>query len=490
MKLLRMNSWGVAARLVAIALVPAILMLIAVNVSLYLVAQDEVNNDIRERGRLVAASLAEASQYGVISGNVAAVEQAARGLLATDPSIASIKVFDAQRRAIVDVETPLAAHGSQTFEASVDAGALNANLFDSTGAPHVTFEAGTKSATRAGPAVGYVRVEMSPAPLLVAKRERLYVGSAMVLLAALLSGAVGLYLAKRLREPLRGIIAALRSIRQGDFETRFDQRASGELGDLQAAIADMAKGLGVTRQQLEDLVATRTRELQSAVQLAQTADAEKRRLIARGNALIEEERRRISLEIHDDLNAALVSVRLEAVALAARADAEGQSDLRQAAERIAAVTDELYRRARNIVKQLRPEVLDTLGLRGAIEEMVRHFDGLHSGCRFELQIGPDLPSIPEQPSIAAYRVVQEALSNVVKHADATRCTVTLNAIPEDRSVQLTIVDDGRGFDPGGAHAGIGVIGMRERVDAIGGSIVIESAAGTSTAIIIQLPVSE
>lgn len=488
MKLLQLNSWGIAARLVAIALVPAILMLIAVNVSLYFVAQEEVNNDIRERGRLVAAALAESSQYGVISGNATAVERAARGLLETDRSIASIKVFDAQSRAIVNIETPLGAQGEQTFEAPVEADALDVNLFDTTGGPHVTFEAGQKPVARAGPPVGYVRVVMSPTPLLTAKRERLYLGSALVLLAAMLSGAVGLYLAKRLREPLHGIIGALRRIRQGDYGIAFNGRAAGELGELQAAIADMAKSLGITHQELEDLVATRTQELESAVQLAQTADAEKRRLIARGNVLVEEERRRIALEIHDDLNAALVSIRLEAAALAAKAHADGQSELREGADRIAAVTDDLYRRARNIVKQLRPEVLDTLGLKGAIEEMVRHFDSVHSGCRFEICIGHDLPLIPEQSSIAAYRVVQEALSNVAKYADATRCTVTLKVTSDEASVQLTVADDGRGFDPGARHEGIGLIGMRERADAIGGSMAIESAPDLGTTISLRVPV--
>jgi hypothetical protein len=83
------------------------------------------------------------------------------------------------------------------------------------------------------------------------------------------------------------------------------------------------------------------------------------------------------------------------------------------------------------------------------------------GMPFRAAHRPDLPSIPEQPSIAAYRVVQEALSNVVKHAGATRCTVTLNAMSDEASVQLTATDDGRGFDPGARHRGIGLIGMRD-----------------------------
>src|SRR5437867_635648 len=119
MKLLQLNNWGVAARLVAIALVPAALMVLAVNLSLYWMAQDEVNDDIRERGRLIAAALAESSQYGVISGNVAAVEQTARGLMATERSLASVKVFDAQRKVLVAIGTTPSSAGAQTFEVAV-----------------------------------------------------------------------------------------------------------------------------------------------------------------------------------------------------------------------------------------------------------------------------------------------------------------------------------------------------------------------------------
>ena len=134
MKMLQTRSWGVAARLVAIALVPAVLMMFAVNASLYWSAQDEVTDDIRDRGRLIAAALAEGSQYGVISGNVAMVEQAARGLMATEPSLAFVKVFDAQRTVMVAIGAPPSVSGVQTFEVPVASGALSLNLFDTTGA--------------------------------------------------------------------------------------------------------------------------------------------------------------------------------------------------------------------------------------------------------------------------------------------------------------------------------------------------------------------
>jgi signal transduction histidine kinase len=206
------------------------------------------------------------------------------------------------------------------------------------------------------------------------------------------------------------------------------------------------------------------------------------------NARVEEERRRLSLEIHDDLNSALVSVQLQASALAASADTDSASEIRQAAERIAAVTDDLYARARKIVKQLRPEIIDTLGLPGAMEEMVRRFDEIHPKCRFVFVAAPGLPPLSDEAAIAAYRVVQEALSNVVKHADATRCEVRIERSVEDGAIRLTVSDDGRGFTKEeGPQAGIGIIGMRERITAIGGSLAIESRLGAGTTISIAIP---
>lgn len=296
-----------------------------------------------------------------------------------------------------------------------------------------------------------------------------------------------------MREPLNLLMAALRQIRGGRFDVEIDRTATGELGELQAAINEMAKGLGVSHQQMEDEVARRTVELQDAMRAVQLADAERRRLIARGNELIEEERRRLSLEIHDELNAALISVRLHSNALAAKAADAGDPDTQLAAERIATLTSDLCRRARAIVTQLRPEVIDTLGLPGAIEEMVRRFDEAHADCTFTFVVDGVMPQVPEQVAIAAYRVVQEALSNVAKHAGASRCAVTLQPITFEAGqpgVRVIVADDGRGYDTNAAPSlGIGLIGMRERVASLSGRLSLSSSRERGTVVGIELPLN-
>lgn len=485
---LRPGGWSFTTRLVTLALLPAVFMLVAVNLSLYLVSLDEATADVRERARIVAAALSEGTRYGVISGNVPSIERTVRGLMDADRSIVSIEVLGPDRKTLVEFAGTGFTNGRITIESPISVGAIDVDLLDG---GRIASSPVQGSDAKGGPLAGYVRVSMSPEPILEAKRSRLLVGSVLVLLAAVISGAVGLALARRLREPLNEVMAALRQIRGGQFDVGIERTATGELGELQGAIADMAKGLDVSHQQMEDEVSRRTLQLQEAMHAVQTADAERRRLIARGNELIEEERRRLSLEIHDELNAALVSVRLHAQALAAKAAEAGDHDTVRGAERIASLTDELYRRARAIVTQLRPEVIDTLGLPGAIEEMVRRFNEADTNCRFTFRVETAFPHVSEQVAIAAYRVVQEALSNVAKHSEAIHCAVTLKplAIESGRAgIQIVVVDDGHGYDTTAAPLhGIGLIGMRERIVALSGSLTLSSSPQGGTTVSIDLP---
>jgi two-component system sensor histidine kinase UhpB len=284
-------------------------------------------------------------------------------------------------------------------------------------------------------------------------------------------------------------MAALRQVRHGSFDVRIDPVVSGELGELQQAIVEMAKSLGTTHQELENEVARRTTQLREAMSALEAADAERRRLIARGNELVEEERRRLSLEIHDELNAALVAVRLQADALSGQAADAGSADVQEAAEKIARLTDDLYKRARAIVTQLRPEILDTLGLAGAVEEVVRRFDEVNAGCRFHFR-AETLPPVPEPVAIAAYRAIQEALSNVAKHAGASSCDVSImqTSSHQGKAVRIVVEDDGCGYDTSIVHSqGIGLIGMRERVAALGGSVTMRSSPGCGTTVTIEIP---
>lgn len=325
-----------------------------------------------------------------------------------------------------------------------------------------------------------------------AKRERVHRNLASVALATLLGTVAGLCLVRRPRPPLTKVMTALREIQQGRYDVKLNRAEGGELGDLQGAVIDMAQALSSKRQDLENQIGTRTRDLENAIELANQADDEKRRLIAQGNVLVEEERRRIAMEIHDHLNASLLFVKLEAQRIASLATKLGPvveaSEIESVAQRISLTVADLYTAARDIIKQLRPEVIDILGLKGALQEMVRTYQLANPGCRFALRVQPSFPNLNPALTIAAYRVIQEALSNVVKHANASHATVTLWPNPKRDGVCLTIEDDGVGFNARKrTSTGIGLIGMRERVIAVGGTVKVASAPDSGTKITIELP---
>jgi two-component system sensor histidine kinase UhpB len=217
--------------------------------------------------------------------------------------------------------------------------------------------------------------------------------------------------------------------------------------------------------------------LRQSMQALREADAEKRRLIGRVNTAVEDERKAIALEIHDELNATLIAVRLESQQIAQLAGQAGQDEaIRSKAHAITKLALGLYNSGRSLVRRLRPEVLDMLGLEGAIEEMVRQYDSNHPDCCFTLRTTGDFGGLDSGVAISVYRLVQEALSNVVKHSRATSAVVEL--VREGDSLRLLVSDNGIGFDPVSVAAGIGIVGMKERVHALDGSFTMDSSRGT------------
>jgi signal transduction histidine kinase len=205
----------------------------------------------------------------------------------------------------------------------------------------------------------------------------------------------------------------------------------------------------------------------------------------------EEERRRLRRDLHDGLGATLAALHLQAGAIrllmqqdlpAADAElVELQTEIRSAIADI-----------RRLVYALRPPTLDELGLVGAIRQYAAQYDlpGTQSETDGRLRVAVEapehLPALPAAVEVAAYRIVQEALTNVARHAHARTCTVRL-AIPD--AFKLEISDDGVGF-PAQSCAGVGLLSMRERAAESGGSCLVESAPGRGTRILVHLPLAK
>jgi signal transduction histidine kinase len=200
----------------------------------------------------------------------------------------------------------------------------------------------------------------------------------------------------------------------------------------------------------------------------------------------EAERSRIARELHDETGSALTAVLLGLTAI------DGAATLPEARQASAALRTNARSALENVGRlafALRPPTLDEFGLAPALKDLSNRLEE-RGGPKVELEI--DLPAgtrLPSKLETAIFRITQEALTNVVKHAEAT--TVRVAIASRERSVVLTVEDDGRGFSdtPGTAH-GFGLVGMRERVASVNGALDIESTSGAGTRLAVELPVPD
>ena len=196
-------------------------------------------------------------------------------------------------------------------------------------------------------------------------------------------------------------------------------------------------------------------------------------------------RARWARELHDETLQGLTGVRMVLSAGIAREDAGA---LRRAADTADAHLGEEMRKLRDLIAELRPAALDDLGLGPAIESLAKRQAAI-AGFAVDLNIRLDSEHrLAQDTETAIYRIVQEALSNAVKHARAGHVKLRVSQLPD--RVQLVVDDDGCGFEPGGSGAGFGLIGMRERALLAGGRLWVTSAAGGPTSISAVLPLPQ
>jgi len=201
----------------------------------------------------------------------------------------------------------------------------------------------------------------------------------------------------------------------------------------------------------------------------------------------EEERRRLRRDLHDELAPTLAALALTA----GTAQDVMATDPATAQSLIGTLHDALrgsVGQVRRLVDDLRPPTLDELGLEAAIRERSAQVNGQDaSGCPQVVVEAPALlPPLPAAVEVAAYRIVQEALMNVVKHAQAQRCTIRLTVQDGPAALQVTITDDRVGL-PAAPRRGVGLGSMRERAAELGGACVVESAPSGGTRVIASLP---
>jgi len=210
---------------------------------------------------------------------------------------------------------------------------------------------------------------------------------------------------------------------------------------------------------------------------------ENRQLSQRSMQVQEEERRNLARELHDELGQSLNAIKVDAVNI--RDHTQAQPDVQRSALAIIEVSTQVYDVVRSLMQRLRPVALDDLGLRSAVQYGVDQWQRRHPGVRCRFEAEGDLDGFVEQVNITLYRLVQECLTNVAKHAGASRVTISLKR--DGNQVRFEFEDDGRGFDPAGKKRGLGLIGLRERVESLGGRFELESAPGSGVRVRAVIP---
>jgi two-component system sensor histidine kinase UhpB len=285
----------------------------------------------------------------------------------------------------------------------------------------------------------------------VADHRRLGLLVSAVLATVLVNG----FVLRRRFQPLEQLIVAMEGV---DFTARRDGEPAPR-GEVQ----EVARLRQAFDRMLERVELERARTA-SAVLQAQ-----------------ESERARVARDLHDEANQALTGVLLRLSATAQHAPPELREELRETQRVATQAMEELLRLAR----ELRPAALDDLGLAAALRTLVTEF-GRRAGVDAQITLAREaVDALGPDEQLVVYRVVQEGLSNVARHAGATAVRVSA-AREAGRRTVVRIADDGHGFDPSATAGRLGLIGMRERAVLAGGSVAVRSTPGAGTSIELRL----
>ena len=281
----------------------------------------------------------------------------------------------------------------------------------------------------------------------------------------LFSGAtlvVAWYAAHHALAPVRELEAGLRRLASGATDAALPAFTLREFTQVADAIDDLAAALSTSHEAQRQL---------------------SRRLIR----VQEDERRTLAMDLHDEMGQTLTAIGVTAAYLARNAE---QLDARHVAECALELRRDVRtsgEQLRAMLKRLRPHGLDALGLASALRELIVSWQQRESGVNFTLEMPAELPPLVENAGLVLYRVVQEGLTNVVRHSAAQHCRVKI--VIEGAMLRLLVEDDGRGPPAHGAPRGCGLLGMEERLHMVGGTLALGPGPAHGLHLQVSLPLT-
>lgn len=266
--------------------------------------------------------------------------------------------------------------------------------------------------------------------------------------------------------PVKHILNAINRIEQGDLTTRLKRFSLPEFDKIGLSLNQMAVSLDAERQ-LEQ-----NRQLTHLIQQH-----------------IEDERRSLARELHDELGQYVTAIKTFAVAIVNKTR-DKSPDIAASAQTIVAAANHIYDGMHNIIRQLRPAAMDNMGLVETLRDMVANYQTQHPALSIQLNVTGQFQPLGENININVYRIVQEAVNNAIKHANAQ--TITIHILAEPNGLRLLICDDGIGMqiEKVDQTKHFGLLGIRERVQALHGQfkVISEQESDPGTTLEIRLPI--
>lgn len=324
--------------------------------------------------------------------------------------------------------------------------------------------------------LGTARVGMDEQGLRKAVVTMVWSFVATALFVSALGIIAAVILTQVLTRPIRELVTLTQKVAMGNLSVQGTVRSEDEIGVLTQAFNKMTLSLSENHRERENLLLQLKEKEEMRVQLLEKVMTAQ-----------EEERKRISRELHDETSQALTSLMVSLKVLESEASicsvGERLQEMRQ-------VVSQTLEEVHHMARELRPSVLDDMGLVPALERYIRDYAQKY-GVEVDFHTtGFNEQRVSAQAEVALYRIIQEALTNVAKYAQARSISVLFDW--REHWVTAIVEDDGVGFDPenvtSGPSHGLGLFGMQERASLLGGSLIIESQLGAGTTVFIKIPV--
>lgn len=256
------------------------------------------------------------------------------------------------------------------------------------------------------------------------------------------------------------IVKGLERVELGDYQQPLPDFESEEMNRIAKAINQLTAKLHISQQ-------------------------ENRALTQHNLAIQEQERQHLAQELHDEFGQSLTAIKVMTVAIS-RAEKSHNSLIQHSTDSITQLCDHLMRVVRSMMQQLHPLILSELGLKAALDDLISHWQTRHFPLAITFDCDENCDLLPENICIQLFRIVQECLTNIVRHSNATNVLINLKLDKND-FLTLIISDNGQGCEMQNIKKGFGLLSMRERVRSLNGEFLIETAPQSGMKITVKIP---